>query len=56
MLQMKTIVNVADNTGARKASLIGVLRGKGRRIAHIGDIVRVNTETGMYIERMEKAK
>ncbi len=39
---MKTILDVADNSGARKASMIGVLNAKGRRCAHIGDIIRVN--------------
>ncbi len=42
MIQMKTILVVADNSGARKASLIGVLQAKGRRHAHIGDTVKVN--------------
>ena len=42
MLYMKSILDVADNTGARKASVIGVLRTKGKLWAQIGDIVRVN--------------
>lgn len=42
MIYMKTILDVADNSGARKASMIGVLNAKGRRCAHIGDIIRVN--------------
>ena len=42
MIYMKTILDVADNSGARKASMIGVLNAKGRRCARIGDIVRVN--------------
>jgi large subunit ribosomal protein L14 len=42
MIQLKTILDVADNTGARKASVIGVLKAKGKMWAKIGDIVRVN--------------
>ncbi len=42
MIQLKTILDVADNTGARKASLIGVLKAKGKMWAQIGDVVRVN--------------
>jgi len=42
MIYMQTVLNVADNSGARKASVIGVLNAKGRRCAHIGDVVRVN--------------
>ncbi len=44
MLYMKSILNVADNSGVRKASLIGVLNAKGRRWAQIGDIVRANVK------------
>ena len=39
---MKTVLDVADNSGARKASMIGVLNAKGRRCARIGDVIRVN--------------
>ena len=42
MIQLKSILDVADNTGARKASLIGVLKSKGKMWAQVGDIVRVN--------------
>ncbi|MBI3315309.1 MAG: 50S ribosomal protein L14 [Candidatus Omnitrophica bacterium] len=42
MIQLKTILDVADNTGARKASVIGVLKAKGKMGAKVGDIVRVN--------------
>lgn len=42
MLSLKTILDVADNTGARRASFIGVLGKKGCRFAQVGDIVRVN--------------
>jgi len=41
---MKSIVNVADNSGVRQASVIGVLNAKGRRWAQIGDIVRANVK------------
>ncbi|HBR14646.1 MAG TPA: 50S ribosomal protein L14 [Candidatus Omnitrophica bacterium] len=59
MIYMKTILNVADNTGARKASMIGVLNSKGRRCAHIGDIVRVNIKESApeaAIKKGEKAR
>lgn len=42
MIQMKTILQVADNTGARLASVIGVLNAKGKLQAQLGDIVKVN--------------
>jgi len=42
MILLKTILDVADNTGARKASFIGVLKARGRRFAKIGEMIRVN--------------
>ena len=42
MLYMQSRFVVADNSGARKASMIGVLNAKGRHWARVGDVVRVN--------------
>ena len=42
MIQMRSIVDVADNTGAKRASMIGVIGRHGKRTASIGDIVTVN--------------
>jgi large subunit ribosomal protein L14 len=42
MVRMRTILDVADNTGARKASMIGVLGRGNRRYADVGDIIRCN--------------
>lgn len=59
MLYMKSVLVVADNSGARKASVIGVLNSKGRRWARIGDVVRVNIKEASpdaAIKKGEKAK
>ncbi len=59
MLYMKSLLDVADNSGARKASLIGVLNSKGRHWAQVGDIVRVNVKESApdaAIKKGEKAK
>lgn len=39
MLQLKTLVNVADNSGAEKLSVIQVYGKGNRKIAYLGDIV-----------------
>ena len=39
MLQMESLVQVADNTGARTAKVIGVIGKSGTDQAHIGDII-----------------
>jgi large subunit ribosomal protein L14 len=38
MLQVRSRLDVADNTGARMAKMIGVI-GKPTLIAHVGDII-----------------
>jgi len=42
VIQMRTILDVADNTGAKRASCIGVIGRSGKRYADIGDIVSCN--------------
>ena len=44
MIQMESLVQVADNTGARSAKMIGVI-GKRTRQAHIGDIITCHEKT-----------
>ena len=44
MIQLRSILDVADNTGAKRASFIGVLNRKGRHCAEIGDIITVNVK------------
>jgi large subunit ribosomal protein L14 len=39
VIQQETFLDVADNTGARRAQCIRVLGGSKRRYAHVGDIV-----------------
>ena len=47
MIQMQSVLNVADNSGARRLMCIKVLGGSHRRYAHIGDSikVRLNVDT-----------
>jgi large subunit ribosomal protein L14 len=42
MIQMRSILDIADNTGARRASCIGVIGRANKRIAGVGDIITVN--------------
>lgn len=44
MIQMRTILDVADNTGARNISCIGVLERHGKRFAEIGDVITANVK------------
>lgn len=42
MIQLRTVLEVADNSGAKKVECIKVLGGTGRRYARIGDIIVVS--------------
>ncbi len=44
MIRMRTILEVADNTGAKKASCIGVIGRSGRLIAEVGDVISANVK------------
>ena len=41
MIQMQTYLNVADNSGAKKAQCIKVLGGSKKKTATIGDVIVV---------------
>lgn len=43
MIQIRSWVDVADNTGARRATMIGVI-GKKTSVARIGDIITANVK------------
>ncbi len=42
MLRMRSILEVADNTGVKKASMIGVVGCHGKLWAQVGDIISAN--------------
>ncbi|MBX4190042.1 50S ribosomal protein L14 [Candidatus Parcubacteria bacterium] len=45
MLQLRSIVDVADNSGAKKVGVFKVLGGSRRRYAQIGDVVVVSVKS-----------
>jgi large subunit ribosomal protein L14 len=59
MIMMRTILDVADNTGAKKASCIGVVGRSGKASAEIGDVISCNIKeaaTDSAIKKGEVAK
>ena len=47
MIQMQTMLDVADNTGAKRAMCIKVLGGTHRRYAGLGDIIVASVKKSM---------
>lgn len=54
MIQTESIVNIADNSGARKAMCIKVLGGSKRRYAHIGDVIKVSIKEAIPRGKVKK--
>lgn len=42
MIQLRSILDVADNTGAKRAAMIGVIGRQNKKTASIGDIITVH--------------
>ena len=59
MIQLRTILDIADNTGVKRAACIGVLGRKGKKFGEIGDIINVNVkeaQANAVIKKGEVAK
>jgi large subunit ribosomal protein L14 len=54
MIQMQTMMSVADNSGARRVQCIKVLGGSHRRYAGIGDIVKVSVKEAIPRGKVKK--
>lgn len=51
---MQTVLNVADNSGARSVMCIKVLGGSKRRYAQIGDVIRISIKDAIPRGRVKK--
>jgi len=56
MIQMQTILNIADNSGARSVMCIKVLGGSKRRYANIGDIIKVAIKEAIPLGKVKKGQ
>ncbi|MBK7493790.1 MULTISPECIES: 50S ribosomal protein L14 [Nitrosomonas] len=56
MIQMQSILRVADNTGARSLMCIKVLGGSKRKYAGIGDIIKVSIKDAAPRGRVKKGE
>ncbi|MEK9649882.1 MAG: 50S ribosomal protein L14 [Gammaproteobacteria bacterium] len=56
MIQMQSILNIADNSGARSVMCIKVLGGSKRRYANIGDIIKVAVKEAIPQGKVKKGQ
>ena len=55
MLQVRSILDVADNTGAKRAAAIGVI-GRNQRYAGIGDVIKAHIKEAAPDGTVKKGK
>jgi large subunit ribosomal protein L14 len=56
MIQMQTVLDVADNTGARAVMCIKVMGGSKRRYSSIGDLIKVSVKDCAPRGRVKKGE
>ena len=56
MIQMQTILEVADNSGAQEIQCIKVLGGSHRMIAHVGDVIVVSIKKAIPRSKVKKGE
>ena len=56
MIQTETMLDIADNSGARKVQCIKVLGGSHRRYAGIGDVIKVTVKEAIPRGRVKKGQ
>ncbi len=56
MIQMQTVLDAADNSGARRLMCIKVLGGSKRRYAHVGDVIKVSVKEAVPRGKVKKGE
>lgn len=56
MIQMQTILDAADNSGARQLMCVKVLGGSRRRYANVGDVIRVSVKEAIPRGKVKKGE
>ena len=56
MIQMQSLLNIADNSGARKLMCIRVLGGSRKRFARVGDVIKVSVKEAIPTGRVKKGE
>jgi large subunit ribosomal protein L14 len=56
MIQLQTMLNAADNSGARTLMCIKVLGGSKRRYAQVGDVIKVSIKDAIPRGKVKKGE
>ena len=56
MIQVETMLDIADNSGARRVQCIKVLGGSHRRYASVGDVIKVTVKDAIPRAKVKKGQ
>jgi large subunit ribosomal protein L14 len=56
MIQMQTMLDAADNSGARRLMCVKVLGGSRRRYANVGDVIKVSVKEAIARGKVKKGE
>ena len=56
MIQIRSVLEIADNSGAKKAAMIGVIGRRGKRIAQIGDVITASIKEAIPNGNVKKGE
>lgn len=55
MLQLRSVLNIADNTGAKKAMMIGMPKKGNRRYAYLGEVIKITVILAVPYAQVKKS-
>ncbi len=56
MIQMQTMLDAADNSGAKRLMCVKVLGGSKRRYANVGDVIKVSVKEAIPRGKVKKGE
>lgn len=56
MIQVESVLDVADNSGAKKVQCIKVLGGSKRRYARVGDVIAISVKVAIPRGKVKKGE
>jgi len=56
MLQLRSMLTVADNTGAKKAQMIGMTKKGNKLLAYVGDVINIAVKAALPFGQVKKGE
>ncbi len=56
MLQLRTMLDVADNSGAKKVSMIGMAKLGNRKFAYLGEVINITVKEAQPFGMVKKGE